>query len=79
MSKKTGNKPMSVGGLLLRCAILVAVPVAYPFVCGLIFDLWLKWYDAVPFIFYSLITLYIVSLGLIVWSIVRFIRGRMKR
>ncbi len=79
MSKNKSPKKMTVLGLILRCLALVATPIAYPFVCGLIFDLWLKWYDAVPFIFYSLITLYVVCFGLLVWVVIRFIRQRSKR
>ncbi len=70
---KTEKKKLTLGGLILRCCILLAVPFAYPFICGLIFDLWFKLYDAVPFIFYSLITLYVVNFVLIIWLIVKFI------
>ncbi len=79
VSKNTSNRKMSVWGFILRCVALIAVPIAYPFLCGLIFDMWLKWYDALPFIFYSLITLYIVCFVLLVLVVIRFIRQRIKR
>ena len=72
----------SAGGLVLRCIILLLIPYAYLFLCGLVFDKWLKLYRMTPFIFWSLIVLYVIAIAVIVLAIVRFVRltrGRRKK
>ncbi len=76
--KKTSSE-LTLKQLLLRCFILLVAPYAYLMLCGLIFDMWLKWYDAVPFIFYSLITFYIVDIVFIVIFVCRYAKARKRR
>ena len=72
------NSP-SVGGLVLRCVILLLIPYAYLLLCGLVFDKWLKLYRMTPFIFYSLIVLYVIAIVVIILAIVRFVRTRRRK
>lgn len=72
------NSP-SVGGLVLRCVILLLIPYAYLLLCGLVFDKWLKMYRMTPFIFYSLIVLYVIAIVVIILAIVRFARTRRRK
>ena len=69
----------TVGGLVLRCFILLVIPYAYLMFCGLVFDMWLKLYGMTPFIFYSLIVLYLAAIAVIVLAIVRYVRTTRER
>ena len=66
----------TLGGLILRCAILLAIPWAYVWLCGLVLNYWLKLYNMTPFIFYSWIVLLILALAAIGYAIVRFRKNR---
>ena len=66
----------SVGQLIGKCVLLLVIPYAYLILCGLIFDKWLKMYTMVPFIFYSLIALYVAAVVVIIWAVVRFVRRK---
>ena len=71
----TAHKPW---GLVLRIVILLAIPYAFLMLCGLIFDTWLHLYGATPFIFFTLIALYIAALVLIVFVIIWFCKAGQK-
>lgn len=66
----------SVGKLIGKSLLLLVIPYAYLFLCGLIFDYLLKWYSMTTFIFFSLIALYVIAVALIVWAIVRFVKKK---
>lgn len=66
----------SVGALVGKSILLLVIPYAYLFLCGAIFDALLHWYFMTPFIFYSLIALYVIALALIIWAIVRYSRRK---
>ena len=55
-----------------KCLLLLVIPYAYLFLCGFVFDAMLKWYFMTGFIFFSLVVLYVLAVGLIVWAIARF-------
>ncbi len=73
---KKQKKPMSVLGLIVRCLLLIVTPWAFVMLSGLILDMWLKLYDAVPYIFYTFILLCIVDFFHIIHFIVAFILRR---
>ncbi len=58
--------------------LIIIIPIIYPFVGGLIFDQWLFMPEMVPFIFWSLIALYIISAISLIFWIVLFIVQRVK-
>lgn len=62
----------SVGALVKKSVLLLLIPYAYLFVCGAVFDALLRWYFMTPFIFFSMIALYIIAISMIIWAIVRF-------
>lgn len=66
----------TVGGLILRCVILLVIPYAYLMLCGLIFDWWLHLYNMTNFIFYSLIVLAVIALILIICCIVWYFQAK---
>lgn len=68
----------SKGGAALigKCLLLLVIPYAYLMFCGLVFDSLLKWYFMTGFIFVSLVVLFVLAVGLIVWAIARFAKGR---
>ncbi len=70
--------PKTGGGLVLRTVLLLVIPYAYLMLCGLVFDMLLKWYFMTGFIFYSLITLYVIAIVLIVLMAVKFSKNRRK-
>ncbi len=76
---KRAKKPMTLKKLIITSVILLVVPYAYLMLCGLIFDTWLNMPEAVLFIFYSLITFWIVDIGIIIYLTVRYIRNRKRR
>lgn len=81
MAKHQEKKPCildtkTVGGLIGKCAVLLAAPYVYLILCGLILDKWLQLYESVPYIFYSLLALYAAAIALIVILIVRFVKAR---
>ena len=59
----------SVGGVIVRIIILLAIPYAYLLLCGLIFDKWLRLYQATTFIFISLCVLYVIAIILCILTI----------
>ena len=59
----------SVGGVIVRIIILLAIPYAYLMLCGLIFDKWLRLYQATTFIFISLCVLYVIAIVLCILTI----------
>ena len=59
----------SVGGVIVRIIILLAIPYAYLMLCGLIFDKWLRLYQATTFIFISLCVLYVIAIVLCIFTI----------
>ena len=59
----------SVGGIIVRMIILLAIPYAYLLLCGLIFDKWLRMYQMTTFIFISLCVLYVIAIVLCVLTI----------
>ena len=59
----------SVGGIVVRIIILLAIPYAYLMLCGLIFDKWLRLYQATTFIFISLCVLYVIAIVLCVLTV----------
>lgn len=59
----------SVGGVVVRIIILLAIPYAYLMLCGLIFDKWLRLYQATTFIFISLCVLYLIAIVLCVMTV----------
>ena len=64
------------GSLLKKCALLLLIPYVYLFVCGAIFDALLRWYFMTPFIFFSMITLYIIAILMVIWAITRYRRRK---
>lgn len=65
----------SVKSLVVKSIIYLIVPYVYIFVCGLIFDVLLKWYFMTTFIFVSMCVLWILAIVLIVISIVKYKKG----
>ena len=59
----------SVGGIIVRIIILLAIPYAYLLLCGLIFDKWLRMYQMTTFIFISLCVLYVIAIILCILTI----------
>ena len=59
----------SVGGVIVRIIILLAIPYAYLLLCGLIFDKWLRMYQMTTFIFISLCVLYVIAIILCILTI----------
>ena len=59
----------SVGGVVVRIIILLVIPYAYLMLCGLIFDKWLRLYQATTFIFISLCVLYVIAIVLCILTI----------
>ncbi len=59
-------------GIILTVIALLAIPYGYVWLCGLIFDLWLKMYDAVLVIFISFIALAAVNLIMICLLLIGF-------
>ncbi len=66
----------SIPGLLGRSVLLLVLPYAYLMLCGLVFDHLLKWYFMTGFIFWSLLALYALAVGLILWMTVRFVKNK---
>ncbi len=48
--------------LALSWLLLLAIPYGYLWLCGVVFDAWLKWYDGVVFIFVSLVTFWVINI-----------------
>ena len=69
----------SVGGLILRIVILLAIPYAFLMLCGLIFDKWLKMYNMTTPIFIALCILYAIAIALCICSIVWFNKAKKSR
>ena len=61
-----------VSALVKKSVLLLLLPYAYLFACGAIFDALLKWYFMTPFIFFSMVALYIIAIAMIVWAIIRY-------
>ncbi len=59
-----GGSLRAVGLAFISLALLV-FPYGYVWICGLVFDLWLKMYDAVVFIFVSMIVLWVINIAVI--------------
>ena len=66
----------AVGPLVLKCVVLILIPYVYLFLCGAIFDALLRWYFMTPFIFFSMIVLYVIAIAMIVWAIIRYCRRK---
>jgi hypothetical protein len=66
----------SIGKLILKSLLLLAIPYGYLMLCGLLFDALLKWYSMVNFIFISSVVLLIIALALIAWAVVRYTKER---
>ena len=74
--KKTSFlKPGSVGGLILRIVLFLAVPYGYLMLCGLIFDKTLHMYSMTPFIFFSYVALQLAGIVLAIISIINFAKA----
>ena len=69
----------SIGGLILRIVILLAIPYAFLMLCGLIFDKWLKMYNMTTPIFIALCILYAIAFALVICSIVWFSKAKKSR
>ncbi len=63
----------TVGMLILKIVILIAIPYAYVWLCGLLNE-WLKLYSMVPFFFYSMVLLAVLAVATIVYAIIRFVK-----
>ena len=66
----------SVGGVIVRIIILLAIPYAYLLLCGLIFDKWLRLYQATTFIFISLCILYLIAIVLCVLTVKWYLEAK---
>ena len=62
--------------LLLKILLLVAIPVVYPFVCGLVIEEWLHIYSLRGVIAIILLILYVLNLTLIVLALIRYFKGK---
>lgn len=60
--------------LLGKIVLLLVVPYAYLLLCGLVFDMLLKWYNMVMFIFCSFIGLYLVAFVIIGVAIAQYVK-----
>ena len=69
----------SIGGLILRIVILLAIPYAFLMLCGLIFDKWLKMYYMTTPIFIALCILYVIAIILCICCIVWFNKAKKSR
>ena len=69
----------SVGALVARIVIMLAIPYAYLMLCGLIFDKWLHMYKATGFIFWSLMTFWAIALALSVLSVIWYVKSRQEK
>ncbi len=78
IKKAKKKKKLTLPKLLLGIVLLLVIPYAYLMLCGLVFDMWLKMYDMVLFIFYSLITFYIINIGIIIYLVIKYFRDRKK-
>lgn len=55
---------------------MLFIPYAYLLLCGLVFDMWLKWYHMVMFIFCSFVGLYLVAFVLVGVAIARYVQSK---
>ncbi len=69
------NVPQLIG----KCLLLFIIPYAYLILCGLVFDMWLKWYFMTTFIFVSLLVLYAIAFCMIALAIILYVRYKVKR
>ncbi len=75
IDKGARMKPL---GLFFSWVALLLAPYAYVWLCGLVFDMLLKWYDAVVFIFVSMIVFWIIDIIIAILFTVGF-AGRKKK
>lgn len=61
--------------LFIISLVCLPVPYGYLMLCGLIFDRWLKLYDAVPFIFWSFLLFCVAELAFVVTSLILALRS----
>ncbi len=66
----------SVKSLVIKSIIFILIPYVYLFVCGIVFDMLLKWYFMTTFIFISLCVLVIGAIALIVYSIIQYNKAK---
>ena len=68
----------AVWKLVLKCLLLILIAYSDPWICGLVFDYWLKWRTkgVAVFTFCSFCVLSAISLLFIVWAIIRFARKK---
>ncbi len=66
----------NVAALMGKCLLLFVIPYAYLILCGVVFDLWLKWYFMTTFIFVSLIVLYLIALAMVGIAIYLHVKDR---
>ncbi len=72
MVNKFFKEHKSVGTVVGKSIVLLLIPYAYLFLCGLVFDALLKMYSMTEFIFYSMIALFIAAIVGIVYMVVMF-------
>ena len=65
--------------LIVKSIVLILIPYAYLFVCGLVFDALLKWYFMTTFIFFSMVALYIAAIVLIILMCIRYSKKSKKK
>ncbi len=70
------KKPMTLKRLIITSVILLVAPYAYLMLCGLILDTWLNMPESVLFIFYSLITFWLIDIGIIIYLVVKYVRNK---
>lgn len=68
----------TVGHLVGKILLMLAIPYTYLLLCGLVFDYWLKWYHMVMFIFFSFVGFYLVAFTMIGIAIVRYVKSSSK-
>lgn len=85
MNKLMNKQPLkfflssnTLGALIGKCLLMLLIPYAYLFACGLVFDMWLKWYFMTTFIFVSLIILYVIAIALVVIAIRNYKKAKKK-
>lgn len=66
----------TIGALVGKSVLLLAIPYAYLIICGLVFDYWLKMYNAVFFIFGSLVLLYLLAIVLVVLAVTCYVKRK---
>ncbi len=66
----------TVASLIGKSLLLLIIPYAYLILCGLVFDMWLKMYDMVVFIFISFVSLYAIAFVIIGFAIACFAKRK---